>query len=127
MYRSANDDDGAGGRLGRLHAMHSQRYANVIMTSTGTRQVASVRQRRSFRSVNTSDALRYEPELTRHHLLSRQVLTRTCFRPMLTALGRESRFRGFRRNRLLLPANNRAALTIGLPLHRGPHPITMRW
>lgn len=41
---------------------------------------------------------------------------------MLDAVGRERlRFDDFRRNGLLLPANDRAAVRIGLPLHRGPH------
>ena len=106
-----------------LRAMGCGRHANVRVTRTGTRLVPSARQRLSFRSVNRSDALGYEPGLQRHHLLPRQVLTRTCFRPMLTALGRETLdFDDFRRNGLLLPANDQAALTIGLPLHRGPHP-----
>ena len=41
---------------------------------------------------------------------------------MLTALGVEQiGFDDFRRNGLLLPANDAAAVRIGLPLHRGPH------
>lgn len=80
------------------------------------------RQKLSFRAVNRSDGAGYEPGLQRHHLLPRQLLTRVCFRPMLSALGRETLdFDDFRRNGLLLPANDQAARTIGLPLHRGPH------
>ncbi|MEQ1498055.1 MAG: AHH domain-containing protein [Novosphingobium sp.] len=41
---------------------------------------------------------------------------------MFRALGRERvDFEDFRRNGLLLPANDQAASRIGLPLHRGPH------
>ncbi|TCM22242.1 HNH/ENDO VII superfamily nuclease [Novosphingobium sp. PhB165] len=41
---------------------------------------------------------------------------------MFTTLGRESlRFEDFRDNGLLLPCDERAALRMGLPLHRGPH------
>lgn len=41
---------------------------------------------------------------------------------MLAALGTERlNFDDFRRNGLLLPANDGAVIKIGLPLHRGPH------
>lgn len=41
---------------------------------------------------------------------------------MLSAIGRERLcFDDFRYNGLLLPANDGAALRVGLPLHRGPH------
>jgi A nuclease family of the HNH/ENDO VII superfamily with conserved AHH len=80
------------------------------------------RQFLSFRAVNRFDAPGYDPGLQRHHLLPRQILGRNCFQPMLDAVGRERlRFDDFRRNGLLLPANDRAAVRIGLPLHRGPH------
>ncbi|MFM5950253.1 MAG: AHH domain-containing protein [Novosphingobium sp.] len=76
----------------------------------------------SFRAVNRRDAPGYDPALQRHHLLPRQILGRSCLGPMLDAVGRERlRFDDFRRNGLLLPANDRAAVRIGLPLHRGPH------
>lgn len=81
-----------------------------------------VRQRLSFRAVNRRDALDYEPGLQRHHILPRQILTQSCFHPLLDALGRERlNFDDFRHNGLLLPANDSAAIRIGLPLHRGPH------
>lgn len=93
-----------------------------MVTLSGLGLRAAQRQRLSFRAVNRSDGPGYEPGLQRHHLLPRQLLTRPCFRPMLTALGRETLdFDDFRRNGLLLPANDQAAITIGLPLHRGPH------
>lgn len=60
--------------------------------------------------------------MQRHHLLPRQVLSRVCFIGLFGALGRERiDFDDFRRNGLLLPANDFAAVRIGLPLHRGPH------
>lgn len=80
------------------------------------------RQRISFRAVNCRAAPDYDPGLQRHHILPRQVLTKPCFHPMLSAIGRERLcFDDFRRNGLLLPANDDAALRVGLPLHRGPH------
>lgn len=80
------------------------------------------RQRLTFRSVNRRDAPGYEPGLQRHHILPRQILTRACFHPLLDAVGRERlHFDDFRHNGLLLPANDSAAVRIGLPLHRGPH------
>lgn len=76
----------------------------------------------SFRAVNRCDRPGYDPGLQRHHLLPRQILGRSCFGPMLDAIGTARlRFDDFRRNGLLLPANDRAAVRIGLPLHRGPH------
>lgn len=40
---------------------------------------------------------------------------------MFGALGERRRFADFRENGLLLPCDERAALRMGLPLHRGPH------
>jgi len=80
------------------------------------------RQRLAFRAVNRRDRPDYDPGLQRHHILPRQILSRACFRPLLQALGRDRlAFDDFRRNGLLLPANDQAAVRIGLPLHRGPH------
>lgn len=80
------------------------------------------RQRIPFRAVNRRGAPDYDPGLQRHHLLPRQLLGRASFAPLLSALGRERLcFEDFRRNGLLLPANDDAAVRIGLPLHRGPH------
>ena len=60
--------------------------------------------------------------MQRHHLLPRQLIVRNCFAPMLAAVGRDSLgFADFRRNGVLLPANEVEAASIGLPLHRGPH------
>ena len=92
------------------------------ITGSGLGLVANERQRLSFRAVNRRDTPEYQPDLQRHHLLPRQLLTRSCFAPLLAALGRDAvDFEDFRRNGLLLPANDRAAVQIGLPLHRGPH------
>ena len=92
------------------------------ITRSGLGLVAAHRRRLSFRAVNRSDTADYDPGLQRHLLLPRQLLTRGCFVLLLDALGRETiDFDDFRRNGLLLPANDQAALQIGLPLHRGPH------
>lgn len=80
------------------------------------------REHLPFRAVNRSDAPDHNPGLQRHHLLPRQLLSRRCFLPLMAALGRERiGFDDFRSNGLLLPANDAAALRLGLPLHRGPH------
>lgn len=92
------------------------------LTRAGLGLLAPTRQKLSFRAVNRRDAPGYQPGLQRHHLLPRQILTRACFAPLLDALGPERLgFDDFRRNGLLLPANDVAAVRIGLPLHRGPH------
>lgn len=84
--------------------------------------IAPERQRISFRAVNRPGTPGFDPGLQRHHLLPRQLLTRRAFMPMLDALGRTAvDFEDVRCNGLLLPANDRAVLKIGLPLHRGPH------
>lgn len=82
----------------------------------------NVRMRLSFRSINRKGATGYDPGLQRHHLLPRQLLSRHCFGPLLTAIGRERLgFDDFRSNGMLLPAHDDASLRLGLPLHRGPH------
>lgn len=76
----------------------------------------------SFRSVNRRGAPDFDPGLQRHHILPRQLLARTSFKGLFAALGRDRlHFEDFRGNGLLLPANDDAAMRIGLPLHRGPH------
>ncbi len=80
------------------------------------------RQRISFRAVNRRDAADYDAGLQRHHILPRQLIGRACFGPLWTELGRDRLcFDDFRHNGLLLPANDDAAVRVGLPLHRGPH------
>jgi hypothetical protein len=60
--------------------------------------------------------------MQRHHLLPRQLLGARCFGPLFDTIGRERLdFNDFRLNGLLLPADDGAAVRIGLPLHRGPH------
>ena len=80
------------------------------------------RLRLSFRAVNRKGLPEYDPGLQRHHLLPRQLLSQRCFGPLFQAIGRDHvGFDDFRANGLLLPASDRAAIRIGLPLHRGPH------
>ncbi len=80
------------------------------------------RDRLSFRSVNQRSAPDYDPGLQRHHLLPRQLLGTRCFGPLFASIGRERvGFDDFRSNGLLLPADDAAALRVGLPLHRRPH------
>ena len=92
------------------------------LTRSGLGLIAADRQPLSFRAVNRPDSPDFDPGLQRHHLLPRQLLTSRAFTPLFAALGRSKvDFEDFRRNGLLLPANDRAVLKIGLPLHRGPH------
>ena len=92
------------------------------LTRSGLGLLANDRQRLSFRAVNRPDNPDFDPGLQRHHLLPRQLLSCRAFTPLFEALGRSKvDFEDFRRNGLLLPANDSAVLKIGLPLHRGPH------
>lgn len=60
--------------------------------------------------------------MQRHHLLPRQLLGETCFGRLFDSIGRDRvGFDDFRANGLLLPASDRSAIRMGLPLHRGPH------
>lgn len=64
----------------------------------------------------------YDPGMQRHHLLPMQLLRHPGLRRMFDRLhGAAQRFDNFRRNGLLLPCAEAAALRSGLPLHRGPH------
>ena len=88
--------------------------------------VGSVRgragSRLSFRSVNRPGSAGYDSGLQRHHLLPRELLGQRCFGRMFTDLaGAEALFSDFRSNGLLLPGNDRSAMIMGLPMHRGPH------
>jgi hypothetical protein len=75
-----------------------------------------------FAAVNRRGAIGYQPGLQRHHLLPRQLLRRSCFARMIRRLGTGPiGFDDFRRNGLLLPSEEAAALRTALPLHRGPH------
>jgi hypothetical protein len=60
--------------------------------------------------------------MQRHHLLPRQLLSRSWFVRLVDSLGRDRLgIDDFRSNGLLLPAVEQAAQVLGLPLHRGPH------
>lgn len=84
--------------------------------------VISDRTRLPFRAVNCCGTPAYDPGLQRHHLLPRQLLSKRCFGKLFAEVGAASvGFDDFRRNGLLLPASDIAAVRIGLPLHRGPH------
>jgi hypothetical protein len=75
-----------------------------------------------FRAVNRSGRPDYDPSLQRHHLLPSQLRSRPAFSRLLAALDpARVGFDDFRRNGLLLPADEGAARRLLLPLHRGPH------
>ena len=81
-----------------------------------------------FRSVNRFGTPGFEPGLQRHHILPLQLLAKDCFARMFDAIGLHRRwFDDFRSNYLLLPANKRTAILMGLPLHRGRIGHTMIW
>lgn len=76
----------------------------------------------AFRQVNRPDLPDYDPSLQRHHILPRQIANERCFARFLKGIGLDAMgFHDFRRNGLLLPCREPAALRLGLPLHRGPH------
>lgn len=86
------------------------------------RRLGAARQSLPFRAVNRPGDADYDPGLQRHHLLPRQLLQQRCFGALFDSIGSERiGFDDFRSNGLLLPANDRVAVRIGLPLHRGPH------
>lgn len=75
-----------------------------------------------FGKVNTPGTEGYHPGLQRHHLLPIQLLGERYFRRMFAVIGRRLiGFDDFRINGMLLPANEETSLSLGLPLHRGPH------
>ncbi len=75
-----------------------------------------------FRSVNRRGDPDYDAGMQRHHLLPCQLLSKNCFGRMFDALGPHNvGFEDFRKNGLLLPANEESAVRLALPLHRGPH------
>ena len=80
------------------------------------------RPRLRFRAINRRGDPDFLPGMQRHHLLPRQLLSACCVGRLFDRLGRDPvGFDDFRRNGLLLPCTERAALRAGLPLHRGPH------
>jgi hypothetical protein len=81
------------------------------------------RARLPFRSVNRREDPAYQAGLQRHHLLPRQLLGQRAFAALFAALGAgRLGIDDFRRNGLLLPADDAMALRTRMPLHRGPHP-----
>lgn len=81
----------------------------------------AVRARIPFRSVNLPGKPGYQRGMQRHHLLPRQLLGQRHFARLLDRIGRERiGFDDFRFNGLLLPAVEKAAVVLGLPLHRAP-------
>jgi hypothetical protein len=94
--------------------------ARLALSSTS--RFVHRRRRLPFRSVNRSGEPGYQPGMQRHHLLPRELLSARCFNRLFERIGHDRLgFDDFRRNGLLLPATERAALRAGLPLHRGPH------
>ena len=75
----------------------------------------------SFGAVNRVGHVGYVAGLQRHHLLPRVLIGQRCFARLIEALGATAAFEDFRRNGMLLPATEGAAVRMGLPLHRGPH------
>ncbi len=83
---------------------------------------ALLRGRLPFRSVNKPGKAGHRAGMQRHHILPRQLLLDRSLRAVFDAVGYDLiGFDDFRRNGLLLPAMEQAALVLGLPLHRGPH------
>ncbi|WP_269429527.1 AHH domain-containing protein [Aurantiacibacter marinus] len=77
-----------------------------------------------FQSVNRRGSIGYCKNMQRHHLLPRQLLRADYFGDLFETLGQARiGFNDFRANGLLLPASGSAALSSGLPLHRGPHRV----
>lgn len=74
-----------------------------------------------FGAVNRAGCPGHVAGLQRHHLLPRELVGLTCFARLLEALGSRAGLDDFRRNGMLLPATESAAVRMGLPLHRGPH------
>jgi hypothetical protein len=82
----------------------------------------SYRARLPFRAVNHRDRPGYDPGLQRHHILPCQIYATASLAAMLESVGlSEIGFDDFRRNGMLLPCRDEAAVRLGLPLHCGPH------
>ena len=77
----------------------------------------------AFGAVNRAGRAGYVAGLQRHHLLPRVLIGQPCFARLIEALGASATFDDFRRNGMLLPATEGAAVRMGLPLHRGPHSV----
>ena len=76
----------------------------------------------AFAAVNRPGRPGYTAGLQRHHLIPCSLPERRCFAPLFAALPpAQAGLDDFRRNGMLLPASEVAAVRMGLPLHRGPH------
>ena len=76
----------------------------------------------AFAAVNRPGRPGYIAGLQRHHLIPCSLPERRCFAPLFAALPpAEAGLDDFRRNGMLLPASEVAAVRMGLPHHRGPH------
>lgn len=85
-------------------------------------EAQSANCRLPFHSVNRPGSPAYDSGLQRHHLLPRQLLSLRSLSSLFDALGYgRIGFDDFRSNGLLLPADDRSALRMAMPLHRGPH------
>ena len=74
-----------------------------------------------FAAVNRAGSVGYVAGLQRHHRLPRVLVGQRCFARLIEVVGATAAFEDFRRNGMLLPATESAAVRMGLPLHRGPH------
>ena len=81
----------------------------------------SLTQAVPFHAVNRPHHPGYVDGLQRHHLIPRALPQQRCFVSLFAALGNQAGLHDFRRNGMMLPAREAAALRMGLPLHRGPH------
>jgi len=87
-----------------------------------TKPTGPLRAALPFRSVNVRGSPGYNAGLQRHHVLPRQLLDARGITDLIEGVGADTLgFHDFRRNGLLLPATDEAAMRLGLPLHRGPH------
>lgn len=87
-----------------------------------TKPTGPLRAALPFRSVNVRGSPGYNAGLQRHHVLPRQLLDARGITDLIEGVGVNTLgFHDFRRNGLLLPATDEAAMRLGLPLHRGPH------
>lgn len=85
-------------------------------------QLRSNRGKLPFRSVNQRDRPGFDPGMQRHHLLPCQLFSIVGLAALLETVGlSEIGFDDFRRNGMLLPCSDEAAVRLGLPLHCGPH------
>lgn len=97
---------------------HAEDHATVAVAVRQGRGRSAVLP---FAAVNRPGAPGYVRGLQRHHLVPRALARQRCFSALLAGLASAAGLHDFRRNGLLLPDSEIAALRTGLPLHRGPH------